>query len=492
MALKLVKRSKTSERSLNLPPGPWKLPIIGNLHQLTNPLIHRQLRDLAMKYGPLMHLQLGELSTVVVSSPKYAEEVMKTHDVIFASRPVLLSTKILDYDSTSISFSPYGSYWRQLRKICVQELLTMKRVQSFRPIREEEVSNLITSIASNAGSPVNLTEKFRTLIYGITSRAAFGKKSKDMEVFISAFMEALSLSAGFNISDLYPSIELLQWITGIRSQLERIHRTMDSILEDIVNEHKSKQTTPSKVGDLQSDENEDLVDVLLKIQERGDLEVPLTADNVKAVILDVWIAGGETSATTIDWIMSELLKNPLILKKAQAEVREVFNRIGKVDESGISEMKYLKLVVKETLRFHPPVPLLVPRESRERCEISGFNIPSKSQVIVNAWAISRDPEYWSEAEKFIPERFDDCPIDYKGTNFEFIPFGAGRRICPGSSYGVTNIELPLALLLYYFDWKLPNDMKNEDLDMTETAGLAVRRKNELYVIPIPYSSPSTA
>ncbi|KAK2640240.1 hypothetical protein Ddye_028035 [Dipteronia dyeriana] len=181
MVLKIVKRSKSNEeKSLNLPPGPWKFPIIGNLHQLTRSIVHRQLSDLSKTYGPLMHLQLGELSNVVVSSAKFAEQV-KTHDVIFASRPVLLSTKILDYDSTSISFSPYGSYWRQLRKICVQELLTMKRVQSVRSIREEEVSSLIASISSKAGSPVNLTEIFRLLIYGITSRAALRKKEKTLQ-----------------------------------------------------------------------------------------------------------------------------------------------------------------------------------------------------------------------------------------------------------------------------------------------------------------------
>ncbi|KAL5737429.1 hypothetical protein ACOSP7_030190 [Xanthoceras sorbifolium] len=200
----------------------------------------------------------------------------------------------------------------------------------------------------------------------MTSRAAFGKKSKDVEAFISAFKECLAVTAVFNISDLYPSIYLLQRITGIRSQLERIHRTMDNILEDIVNEHKSKKAI-SKGGD-QNDENEDLVDVLLKVQERSNLEVPLTADNVKAVIL--------------------------------------------------------------------------------RREISGFDIPSKVVIIVNAWAIS-------------------------------------------SSYGLANVELALALLLYHFDWKLPNKMKNEDLDMTKASDLAVRRKNELYVIPIPYNSSST-
>ncbi|KAK1581605.1 hypothetical protein Q3G72_007362 [Acer saccharum] len=207
---------------------------------------------------------------------------------------------------------------------------------------------------------------------------------------------------------------------------------------------------------------------------------------MKAVIWDVFTAGSETSATTINWAMSELMKNPRIMKKAQAEVREVFNRIGKIDETSLNEMKFLKLVIKETMRLHPPLPLLLPRECGERCEINGFEIPAKTKVLINAWAIGRDPKYWSEPERFIPERFLDSPIDYKGNNFEYIPFGAGRRICPGMSFGLANVELPLAILLYHFDWLLRDGMKHEDLDMTEAFGLSARRKDDLCVIPISY------
>ncbi|MBA0759367.1 hypothetical protein Gotri_022266 [Gossypium trilobum] len=189
--------------------------------------------------------------------------------------------------------------------------------------------------------------------------------------------------------------------------------------------------------------------------------------------------------------MSEMIKNPRILEKAQAEVRQVYDRTGDVNESDLHELKYLKLVMKETLRLHPPVPLLLPRESRERCEINGYEIPAKTKVIVNAWAIGRDSNYWNEAERFYPERFIDSSVDYKGTNFEFIPFGAGRRICPGMSYGMAVVELSLAQLLYHFDWKLPNGMKNEDLDMTEIFGATAGRKRDLRLIPIPYHPPSS-
>jgi len=194
-------------------------------------------------------------------------------------------------------------------------------------------------------------------------------------------------------------------------------------------------------------------------------------------------AGGDTSASTIVWAMSELVRDQRVMKKAQDEVREIFNMKGNVEENCINELTYLKSVVKETLRLHPPGPLLLPRECGQACEIDGYHIPIKSKVIVNAWAIGRDPKYWTEPERFYPERFIGTSIDYKGTNFEYIPFGAGRRICPGSTFGLINVELALALMLYHFDWRLPNGMKGEDLDMTEQFGATVKRKDDLYLIP---------
>ena len=189
-------------------------------------------------------------------------------------------------------------------------------------------------------------------------------------------------------------------------------------------------------------------------------------------------------ATTINWAMAEMIRNPRVMKKAQVEVREVFNEKGKVDEIFMNELKYLKSVVKETLRLHPPAVFLVPRECGETCEIGGYHIPVKSKVLINAWALGRDPMYWTEAERFYPERFIDSSIDHKGSNFEYIPFGAGRRICPGISFGLLNVELTLAVLLYHFDWKLPNGMKSEDFDMTEKFGVTVARKNDICLIPV--------
>jgi len=205
---------------------------------------------------------------------------------------------------------------------------------------------------------------------------------------------------------------------------------------------------------------------------------------------DIFSAGSETSAITIIWAMSEMMKNPEVMKKAQAEVREVFNRNGRVDETAINEMKYLKLLVKETLRAHPPSALLLPRESKERCEINGYEIPAKTKVIVNSWAIARDPKYWTEPESFIPERFlIDSSLDYKGTNFQYLPFGAGRRVCPGYTFGLVMVEYAIALLLYHFDWTLPNGMKHQDLDMTDIAGATVGKKEDLLLIPILHDNP---
>ncbi|KAM7490686.1 hypothetical protein LguiA_033607 [Lonicera macranthoides] len=483
MLINFLKKSKDKSSTEKLPPGPRQLPLIGNLHQLVGSLTHHILRDLANKYGPLMYLRLGEIPTVVVSSPKIAEEVLKTHGIIFAERPYILGPIILSYNCSDIAFSPYGDYWRQLRKICTIELLSSKRVQTFRSIREEEVLNLVKAISSNAGSATNLSQQIFSLTYGITARTALGKKSKDQETFITLIEEAVKVTAGFTIADMYPSVKLLQSISRLRPRLEKLHGKLDKILENIVFEHREKNRT-SKIS--KGEVNEDLVDVLLRIQKDGNLEFPVTDNTVKAVIMDIFSAGSETSSTVVEWAMSEMIKNPREMKRAQAEVRKVFDDRRNADEKGLQELKYLQSVIKETLRLHPSAPLLVPRENSEQCEINGHVIPAKSRVIVNAWAIGRDPRHWPDAEVFKPERFLDSSIDYKGSNFEYIPFGAGRRICPGMFFGIANAELPLAQLLYHFDWKLPNGSTQEELDMTEDFGMTVRRKNDLYLIPVPY------
>jgi len=197
----------------------------------------------------------------------------------------------------------------------------------------------------------------------------------------------------------------------------------------------------------------------------------------------VFAAGSGTSASAMTWTMSELMRNPRVMKKVQAEVREAVGGRGKVTEGDIKELNYLRLVIKEVLRLHPPAPLLIPRECMEKCEIDGYEIPAKTRVVFNAWAMGRDPVYWDEPEAFRPERFEGSSVDFKGGNYEFIPFGAGRRICPGIAFGLATMELALANLLYYFDWTLPEGMG--ELDMTEKFGLGARRKYDLFLCATP-------
>ncbi|CAI0552746.1 unnamed protein product [Linum tenue] len=482
------RRSKSSPP----PPGPWRLPIIGHIHHLAgSTLPHRRLRALAQTHGPVMLLQLGEISHVVISSAEAAKQVFKTHDVVFAQRPFNLAAKIITYDRADIAHAAYGDFWRQLRKLCTLELLSPKRVQSFRPIREEEGSKFVRRIAAaggvGVGVPVNLSRLIFSLTYGVTSRIAFGtvREEQQDDEYIPVVEEIMAAAAGFGVADLFPSVKLLERVSGMKAKLERLHGVQDKLLEKIIAEHRARRST--------SVENaEDLVDALLNLQRDGDhLGFSLTNDNIKAVIGDVFIAGSETSSTTVEWAISELIRNPAVMKKAQEEVRRVFGEKGRVDEAGLNELKYLKLVIKETLRLHTPAPLLVPRESREECEVGGYQIPVKATVLVNAWAIARDPSSWDEPEEFRPERFLDGMVDYKGNNFEYLPFGAGRRMCPGIVFGIANTELPLANMLFYFDWRLPSGLKVENLDMDESFGVTVRRKNDLEVIPIICHYPST-
>ncbi|KAI9116250.1 hypothetical protein K1719_012417 [Acacia pycnantha] len=484
--LLVIRKFSFSKKPIKtLPPGPLKLPLIGNLHHFVGPLPHHSLANLANKYGPFIHLQLGQLSHIIVSSPEYAKEIMKTHDQIFANRPRFLASEVLCYNSTDIACSPYGNYWRQLRKICASELFSAKRVQSFRRIREEEVSALVRNISEHEGSVINLGPKISALTNSIVARAAFGKKTEKVEHILQTVERVIKLGSGLSISDFYPSLKFISVITGMRARTMKVHKDCDRILGDIISDHQEKKGDTNNNGEIE----EDLVDVLLRIQRDNDFEIPISLDNIKAVLLDVFVAGTDTTATTTEWAMSEMLKNPEVMKEAQVEVRRVFGGQGCVDESKLHQLKYLGAVIKETLRLHPPVAMLLPRENSEKCVVNGYLIPSNTTIIINAWAIGRDPKNWNEPETFEPKRFLTTSVDYnfKSSNFEYIPFGAGRRICPGITFATPVLELLLANLLYHFDWKLSEGQKFENLDMDESFGSVVKRKKDLNVVPFSYS-----
>ncbi|KAJ4712452.1 Cytochrome P450 [Melia azedarach] len=483
LLLKFFLKEKSRKRKLNLPPSPPKLPIIGNLHQLGNKP-HISLHCLAEKFGPILYLQLGEIPTIVVSSARMAKEVMKTHDLAFSSRPQIFSAKHLFYDCTDIVFSPYGAYWRHIRKICILELLSAKRVQSFSFVREEEVARLVHRVSECYPNTTNLTKILGLYANDFLCRVAFGRDFSaageyDQYGFQKMLEEYQELLGGFSIGDFFPSMEFIHSLTGMKSRLQTTFQSFDHFFNEIINEH---------LNPAREKEKQDLVDILLDIQKNGSAELPLTMDNVKAIILDMFAAGTDTTFITLDWGMTELIMNPRVMEKAQAEVRRILGDRRVVLESDLPQLHYMKAIIKEIFRLHPPVPVLVPRESMEEVTIDGYTIPAKTRIFVNAWAIGRDPKLWANPEIFEPERFVGSTIDFKGQDFELIPFGSGRRSCPAITFGTATVELALAQLLHSFDWELPPGIEAKDLDTTEVFGITMHKIAALIVLAKPHFS----
>ncbi|KQK06463.1 premnaspirodiene oxygenase [Brachypodium distachyon] len=467
-----------------LPPSPWALPVIGHLHHVAGALPHRAMRDLSRRLGaPLMLLRLCELRVIVASSADAAREIMKAQDLAFCSRPMTPTGKALLGDSPGLVFAPYGDAWRQLRKICALELFTARRVRSFRPVREEEVARLLRSLLTSSpetetkAKAVNLSERVAAYVADSAVRAVIGSRFENRGAFLRMLERRMKLVPARCLPDLFPSSRLALLVSRMPRQMKRERREMMDFIDTIVLEHQENRAA---TGD-----DEDFLDVLLRIQREGKLDHPLTADDIKTVIVDIFVASSETSATALQWAMAELIRNPRVMRKAQEEVRRVLHGHGsRVTEDSLGDLRYLGLVIKEVLRLHPPASMLLPRECRTPCQVLGFDVPAGAMVLVNAWAIGRDPRHWDEPEEFWPERFEgDGAVDFKGTDFEYIPFGAGRRMCPGMAFGLANMELALASLLYHFDWELPDGTEPQGLDMTELLGLTTRRRSDLFLVP---------
>ncbi|EYU24236.1 hypothetical protein MIMGU_mgv1a006664mg [Erythranthe guttata] len=431
-----------------------------------------------------MFLQLGFVPTIVISSADVAREVFKSHDLVFSGRPSLYGAKKISYDFGSISFAPYGEYWREIRKLVVLELMTAKRVQSFGNIRVDEVAQMMDRIIYSQKNKnlVDLSSLAFLLSNNVVCRVALGTMGSVDEngngsVFQDVLGETQHLVGEFNVADYFPGLAWVNRFNGVDKRLEKNFQALDRFLDRVIQEHLDPVRIKPDV--------EDIIDVLLGIQKDSrHTWMALNHEHIKGVLLvDIFSAGTDTSATAIEWTMTELVRNPTVKQKVQQEVRQVAKGKTKVEETDLPKLAYLKLVIKESLRLHPPAPLMIPRETTEKCTIDNkYEIPAKTRVLFNASAIGMDPEYWENPERFWPDRFLNREVDFRGQHFELLPFGAGRRGCPGINFSMPLVELALANLLFCFDWKLPEGMSAEDVDLEEAIGITMHKKIPLVLV----------
>ncbi|KAE8684024.1 hypothetical protein F3Y22_tig00111160pilonHSYRG00030 [Hibiscus syriacus] len=389
------------------------LPIIGNIHQLGK-LPHRFLRDLARRYGSLLLLQLGHNPTLGVSSADMDKEIVKNHDVAFSGRPRTTAANILLYGCKDV-----GS----------------------RRTKKKLKSPLINCRDSFDGEPVNLSELLMVVSNNLVSRSALSQKFEDDDEGKNKFgllaRRLMILITDCCVGDMFPYLKCIDVLRGFTSSLKQVNKEMDTFFYQIIEEH----------GSLKNNGEKDLLSIILKLQEDGLLDMDLTPDNIKAIMLDMLVGGTDTTSTTLEWVMAELIKNPNGMEKLQKEIRDVVGNKSKIDMKDINQMDYLRF-------------------------------------FFNVWAIQRDPELWDKPEESIPERFEKSSADFKGQDFEYFPIGFGRRGCSGLAFAVAFILYLVANLLYWFDWELSDGENAENLDMGEVYGLTVCKKVPLRVLPI--------
>ncbi|ONK69427.1 uncharacterized protein A4U43_C05F22780 [Asparagus officinalis] len=325
---------------------------------------------------------------------------------------------------------------------------------------------MIRSIYSQQNLEVNLSEEVMLLANNITCRTSLGKRYYSGEGATRILKETQALFMGFFFADYVPTLGWLDKFTGMRERLEENFRELDGFFQRVIDEHLD----PLRKGDTR---DEDVVEALLDLRRWGR---DVSDEHIKGVLMNIFVAGSDTSSATLDWTMAELMRNPEVMRKAQNEVRRIIRNKEKVVESDLDQLHYMKSIVKESLRLHSPVPLLVQRETIQHFKINGYDIPAKTRLLINMWTIGKDGDVWENPEEFYPERFIDSSVDFRGQHFELIPFGAGRRICPGLNSGMLVVELALANLLYLFDWEMPNGMTKNEINMSESPGVTVHRR----------------
>lgn len=476
--------SKLRNRSSKLlrPPGPPQWPVIGNIFDLgTQP--HRDFHRLKSRYGPVLWLKLGNLNAVVVQSAAAAAELFKKHDLAFADRKAPYSMTACDYINGSLAQAPYNEYWRVLRRLSSSELMVQKRVNSSTQLRQQCIEKMIQWIKEDASElgEIQLDKYLLIMSFNIVSnfmltRDIMDFKSEMGNEFFEAMHHFISWQGKPNLGDAF---EFLKWLDpqGIKRHTKRYLEQLLNLVSVFVKERIKEKNSQQGI------EKRDFLDALLEYagDGKGSIE-KLSENNINIIILEMFFGGTETTSNSTVWAMAELLRNPDSMTKLKAEIDRVIGPRA-VEEDDLNELPYLQAVARETMRLHPALPLLLPRKAREDTKFMGYNIPKDTTVIVNAWAIHRDPESWEDPFSFKPERFLNSNIDLKGQHYQMIPFGSGRRSCVGMLMGDRMVGLTLARLVQTFNWKLPANVSLETLDMREMIGLSLRMLTPLKAVP---------
>ncbi|KAL5580351.1 hypothetical protein UlMin_012793 [Ulmus minor] len=465
-------RSLFKNPSRKLPPGPKGWPIIGAL-PLLGSMPHVTLAKMAKQYGPVMYLKMGTCNMVVASTPDAARAFLKTLDLNFSNRPPNAGATHLAYDAQDMVFADYGPRWKLLRKLSNLHMLGGKALDAWSKVREAELGHMLRAMcqASMFGEPVVVPEMLTYAMANmigqvILSRRVFVTKGSESNEFKDMVVDLMTSAGLFNIGDFIPSISWMD-LQGIERGMNRLHTKFDVLLTKMIEEHSA--SAHERKG------NPDFLDIVMDNRDNSEGE-RLSITNIKALLLNLFTAGTDTSSSIIEWALAEMLKNPTILERAHEEMDQVIGRNRRLLESDLAKLPYLQAICKETFRKHPSTPLNLPRVSTQACEVNGYYIPKNTRLSVNIWGIGRDPQVWENPLDFKPERFLSgkiAKIDPRGNDFELIPFGAGRRICAGTRMGIVLVEYILGTLVHSFDWKLPAGVV--ELNMDEAFGLALQK-----------------
>ncbi|GLT40314.1 hypothetical protein SLA2020_144580 [Shorea laevis] len=472
---------KSTIRKLPLPPGLPGLPLLGNLPFL-QPDLNHYLTKLSNSYGPIMKLQLGRKICIIISSASLAKIILKDNDAIFANHEVLATSKTLFYGGIDIIFSPNGPQWRKMRKIFVHQLMSNANLDACYALRQQGVREMVKDVHGKAGSPIDISEQMFIMVLNVTMSMVWGAPLHGEErnsigpEFRRLVKEVVELTSTTNISDLFPVLAPFD-LQGIESKTKKILLWLDQMFESVI---------AGRMKDNGKGKNKDLLQFLLELKHQGDDgSTPcLSMDEIKALFMDILLAATDTSSTTVEWTMTEMLRHPAKMRRAREEIEEVIGNQNIVEESHLPKLLYLDAIIKETLRLHPTVPFLVPRNPSKDCCVLGYTIPQGSKILINIWKIQRDPEVWENPLEFEPERFLKEPGkgDYHGNFFHFLPFGSGRRICAGLPLAERMMKYVLATLLHSFEWEIPTEV---ELDVSEKFGIVMKKMNPLVAIPIP-------